>query len=145
MNYLLYLNITEPRPDFRLVCTWVTQDLENVDTEGDSHNPASREWTNLYLADRKNNAWCGEINKSSDPINMWTISASTLEFAAFLAIFLKDETNCEVWLDSNKKEELDRNALIKLIENFDITESINRTANSIWRKSTLVEPYPNLL
>ena len=36
-----------PRPDFRLVITFLGGDSHNVDTDGNSHNPASRDWTCL--------------------------------------------------------------------------------------------------
>src|SRR5258708_19192620 len=48
-----YVTAPKPRPDFRLVITFLWHDGQNVDTEGDCEHPASNDWTELYIANRE--------------------------------------------------------------------------------------------
>ncbi len=49
--YVMPLN---DRPDYRLVLTFIWSDQRNCDTAGNSSNPASHEWTELYCRNREN-------------------------------------------------------------------------------------------
>jgi hypothetical protein len=50
---VFFVKPTSVRPDFRLVLTFLWGDRRNCDTDGNSHNPASREWTELYCRNRE--------------------------------------------------------------------------------------------
>ena len=52
MTARIFIRPKGPRPDFRLVITFLWSDMRNVDSDGDSDNPASTTWTWLYVKDR---------------------------------------------------------------------------------------------
>jgi len=143
MEHYIYFKTTEFRPDFRLVCEWISENVDNVDTEGDSHNPASREWTWLYLSNRKTKNEYAEIGQTKENSEIYEIESSKAEFGYFLAYFLAKETNAEISLDNNFENIIELSELKKKIVNFNINDSLKRTENSIWRKATLEKPYPN--
>jgi hypothetical protein len=48
-----YITAPRERPDFRLVIAFLWHDGQNVNTDGNSHHPASRTWTELYIENRE--------------------------------------------------------------------------------------------
>lgn len=144
MEHFIYFKTKELRPDFRLVCEWVSENINSIDTEGDSHNPASREWTWLYLSNRRLENEDAEIGQTQEHKEIYEIESSKEEFGWFLAYFLAKETNAIVSLDKKFEKLIELNDLKSKVVNYDIDQSLKRTHNSIWRKSTTENPYPNL-
>ena len=143
MEHYIYFKTSELRPDFRLICEWVSENVHNVDTEGDSHNPASKEWTWLYLSNRKIKNEYAEIGQIKDNPEIYEIESSKAEFGYFLAYFLSIETNALISFDDKFENIIELEELKQKITNYNIDESIKRTENSIWRKATLDDPYLN--
>ena len=144
MEHFIYFKTKELRPDFRLVCEWVSENINSIDTEGDSHNPASREWTWLYLSNRRLENEDAEIGQTQENKEIYEIESSKEEFGWFLAYFFAKETNAIVSLDKKFKKLIELNDLKSKVVNYDIEQSLKRTHDSIWRKSTADNPYPNL-
>lgn len=144
MNYKLYINTTALRPDFRLVCHWVSKDIHNLDTDGDSLNPASREWTFLYLANRENKNEYATISQDEEKVDVYLIESSTEEFGYLLTYFLAEEMNAIVSLNDDFANLIEQKDLKAKLSKYNLEEALNRTNNSIWRQSTLENPYPNL-
>ncbi|MCR9201762.1 MAG: hypothetical protein NXI04_24210 [Planctomycetaceae bacterium] len=61
-----FVNAEHERPDFRLVITYLWHDFFNVDTDGDSYNPASRKWTQLYIRNRQDDSQIVDIDPATD-------------------------------------------------------------------------------
>ena len=51
--FTIFIKPAGDRPDFRVVLAFLWGDDHNCDTDGDSDNPASREWTCLYASSRE--------------------------------------------------------------------------------------------
>jgi hypothetical protein len=132
-----------PRPDFRLVITFLWSDMRNVDSDGDSHNPASQTWTWLYLKDRVSPSSPVDVSTvSTDPL-LLAVESEDAALAARVAIFLARETSGEVGLDSTAFGSID---LLRphVGQDFDLLAAFARADQSVWRAATEQHPYPNL-
>lgn len=133
------------RPDFRVIISFLWSDNFNCDSEGNSQNPASREWTELYLANRENKNEYIEISEIDvDPLTFQILSSSPI-LAAAVTYFLLHETNGAWSKNLEDGFQTSDECLISIIgDRFDLKKGISRSSQSIWRKSTLDNPYPNL-
>jgi hypothetical protein len=139
-----FINAERDRPDYRLVITFLWHDLFNVDTDGDSHNPASRTWTQLYIRNRQD---------ESEEVDVFPVCVTPLilrvesqkdylavRTAYFLAEFMR--TGIAVseggpFLDSKTIRD-------SLGRGFDVDAAMHRVKSSPFGESTLNDPYPNL-
>lgn len=131
------------RPDFRLVVTFLWGDFHNVDTEGNSYNPASREWTWLYCQNRECEQEIFEIEPCSEQPLILQVHSELSELAARVTWFLAKETQSSVAPEPTGPW----HELIWLgdkVGAFDLCEGERRASLSVWRRSTLADPYPNL-
>src|SRR5215213_7425264 len=85
-----------PRPDFRLVITFLWGDFHNVDTDGNSHNPASHDWTELYCTNREAARERVDVFPAQDDPLTLRVRSEVPELAARVAYFLAAETNSMV-------------------------------------------------
>ena len=132
-----------PRPDFRTVISFLWSDFHNVDSEGDSHNPASREWTSLYLLNRDNGDEVVEVDKNRDEPLVLRIASPLRSMALGVAYFLVHWSSGDI-LDVDSGEPLNQKFVMdELEETFDLLTRIERAGRSIWNQSTLTKPYPN--
>ncbi|WP_271765973.1 hypothetical protein [Aquimarina algiphila] len=123
MEHYIYFKTDELRPDFRLVCEWVSDEIHSIDTDGDSHNPASKEWTWLYLTNRKIENEYAEIGQIKENSEIYEIESSKAEFGYFLAYFLAKETKAKIAFDDKFENTIDLNELSKKITNYNINDS----------------------
>ena len=143
MTARFFIRPRGPRPDFRLVITFLWSDMRNVDSDGDSHNPASRQWTWLYLKDRVASSSSVDVSAvSTDPL-LLAVESEDAALAARVAIFLARETSGEVGLDSASFGPID---LLQphVGRDFDLFAAFARADQSVWRASTEQHPYPNM-
>ena len=132
-----------PRPDFRTVISFLWSDFHNVDSEGDSHNPASREWTSLYLQNRENGEEVVEVGRNGDEPLVLCIVSPLRSMALGVAYLLVHWSSGEI-LDAESGETLDQKHVMDELEvSFDLLTRIERAERSIWNQSTLTNPYPN--
>lgn len=122
----------------------MSKDIHNLDTDGDSLNPASREWTFLYLANRENKNEYATISQDEEKVDVYLIESSTEEFGYLLTYFLAEEMNAIVSLNDDFANLIEQKDLKAKLSKYNLEEALNRTKNSIWRQSTLENPYPNL-
>ena len=131
------------RPDFRLVITFLWSDMRNVDSDGDSHNPASRTWTWLYVKDRVCPTSAVETSAvSTDPLVL-VVESDDSALAARVAMFLARETAGDVGWDGVSFGSADSLAP-HLGKDFDLPAAFARADQSVWRTATEQDPYPNL-
>lgn len=135
------IRIKRDRPDFRTVIAFLWSDFHNVDTDGDSHNPASRTWTYLYVQNRENESETLEIVHDGSSPDLFTVESDDVRLAARTAWFLAKWCDGKI-VDSTEITALDAQRLAG--EEFDLDAGMIRARNSIWNKSTLERPYPNL-
>ena len=132
-----------PRPDFRTVISFLWSDFHNVDSDGDSHNPASREWTSLYLQNRENREEVVEVDKDGDAPLVLRIVSPVRTMALGVAYFLVHWSSGEI-LDAESGETLNQKFVMDELEvTFDLLTRIERAERSVWNQSTLTNPYPN--
>lgn len=143
-HYRLYLKPLKERPDFRLVITWLWKDFHNVDTDGNASNPASKEWTELYIRNRECTEETIEIEPISENPLVLQISASQKGLLYRITYFLNLVSEGGVSFDSEFKNMVLKENLIDKMEGFNLKKAQERVQNSIWQKATLENPYPNL-
>ena len=131
------------RPDFRLVIAFLWAEMHNVDSDGNSDNPASREWTELYLKNRENTSEVVDVSPVETSPLILAVDSDIEHLAARVAYFLARETHGEVAVGAGRYSSPE--ALIpRLGDGFDLAAALRRADGSVWRRSTLTLPYPNL-
>jgi hypothetical protein len=125
------------------VITFLWGDFHNVDTDGNSYNPASRDWTELYCQNRENETETFNVSPvSASPLTL-EVESDLPELAARVVYFLATKTNAVV--ASNPSGPWHQAAsLTKSLGSFDLAAAELRAHKSIWREATIDDPYPNL-
>lgn len=130
-----------PRPDFRLVISFLWDASAEVDTEGDANNPASREWTELYAAHRERPQEVFDVEPVAAQPLVLRIGSKLSELAARVAYFLAIETKSLVASNQTGPWH-DPSWLTAKVGAFSLTEATERAAHSRWRQATLDNPHP---
>jgi hypothetical protein len=73
---------------------------------------------------------------------IFEVSANAIEIVHIIAYFLAKETKGEVWNENNHLLSLD--GLLSRMGDFDVKNRLELAENSIWRKSSEENSYPNL-
>ncbi|RKH53464.1 hypothetical protein D7V93_26795 [Corallococcus llansteffanensis] len=131
------------RPDFRLVIAFLWGDLHNIDSDGDSDNPASRSWTWLYLRSRERAGERVDLDMEEGTEACMRIRSEEPWLAAAVACFLAMEGKAQV-RRGDDTEWGDAPSRVDAVGAFDFHAAIERARVSVWRESTLEDPYPNL-
>ncbi len=140
----ILVEVHGPRPDFRTVISFLWSDFHNVDSDGNSFDPASREWTMLYLCSREFDDESVTVEPASEEPLRLQVSSSTPYFAKAVAYFIAVWTSGKL-LDVTGLVEYDASDVAKDLEMaFAITNRMDRARNSIWNDSTTNRPFPNL-
>jgi hypothetical protein len=131
------------RPDFRLVLTFLWGDDRTCDTEGNSRNPASREWTELYCRNRESPEEVFDISRFSPEPLVLEVESPHEWLAARVAYFLGVES---VGVVADKPDGLytGPDVLISKMGEFDLEAAKERVRRSVFQGATLEDPYPNL-
>jgi hypothetical protein len=139
----LFVNPSTLRPDFRLVLTFLWGDRRNCDTEGNSRNPASREWTELYCRNRENPTEVFDVSPSNPDPLVLAVESPHEWLAARVAYFLAVES---VGLVADKADGLyaSPDVVISKMGEFDLEAAKERVRRSAFQGATLENPYPNL-
>lgn len=134
---------TTLRPDFRLVLTFLWSDDRNCDTDGNSRNPASREWSELYCRNRENPTEVFDVSPVSPEPLVLEVESPHEWLAARVAYFLAVES---VGLVADKPGGLytGPDVLISKVGEFDIEAAKERVRQSVFQGATVEDPYPNL-
>lgn len=143
-KFSLKVTVNSERPDFRVFGTYFFgDDFYSFDSEGNSFPVSSREWTELYMKSRQNkDLWfdIGWINKENTSI--LEVTSDKIENVNIIAYFLAKETNGEIFDDTDKPISLE--VLKNKMGNFDLKANLLLAEESIWRKSSEINQYPNL-
>ncbi|NDV60548.1 hypothetical protein [Bacteroides sp. 519] len=143
-NYLLKVKINSKRPDFRVFGTYFFgDDFHNYDSEGNSFPVSSREWTELYMCSRQiKDLWFDISWINKDDTSILEVTSNKIENVYIIAYFLAKETNGEVFDNTDKSVPLET---LKLkMGDFELERRLQLAEQSIWRKSSETNPYPNL-
>ncbi len=139
-----FINAERERPDFRLVITFLWHDLFNVDTDGNSYNPASRIWTQLYICNRQDGSEIVDVTRAVDAPLVLRVESKKRYLAARTAYFLADFMSAGV-AESEDGPFLKPESIQDAIgRDFDVDEAMRRVQSSPFIRSTLDDPYPNL-
>jgi len=136
--------VTAPneRPDFRQVLALLN--FEHVDTDGDSHNPASRTWTWLHVQNRDEPYEEVDIYPKTESPLILTVDSEHDELAAAVAFYLATHMRGEVCINE-KAGYVTPEALILMRGAFDLDAAILRAQSTPAARSTLEIPHPHLL
>lgn len=137
------VKVNSERPDFRVFATYFFGDnLYNYDSEGDSIPVTSKDWSELYMCSRQDKDLCFDILKTNDNPLIFEVSSEKSETANIIAYFLARETMGEILNEENNIIPMDN--LIEKMGTFNLIERLKLADNSIWKKATEENPYPNL-
>jgi hypothetical protein len=143
-EYHYFVQVDGPMPDFRTIITFLWSDFHNVDSDGNSHNPASRDWSELYLQNREKENEVIEIFSEEEEPKILRVVSSDRLLALGVAYFLVHWSSGEI-LDAETKSPVNQQPVMDELElSFDLLTRVERAEKSIWNRSTLEEPYPNL-
>jgi hypothetical protein len=141
---ILYLRVKGNRPDFRIVKTFIWGELHKTDSDGDSNNPASRTWTELYIASREvKNEYVDIYPVTTEPLVL-KIQSPDIELTKQVTLFLAEETAGDIFADETLSILLTKVELMPSIDFNEYRIRKERTKDSVWRQSTLENPYPNI-
>ena len=139
---IIYVSAPEERPDFRLFKTFIWCDEQNVDSDGNSDNPASQDWTELYMANRENRAESFDIHPARQEPLILEVEGTLESLASRAAYFLALETNGRISF-SLQGPWLEPTALLPMLgHDFDVEAAMERVATSRYALATPENPYP---
>jgi len=142
IKYKINVEVKSDLPDFRLFKVFIWGENHNIDSDGDSFNPASRSWTDLYMSSREIVDESFSVSRLEDTPSIYEVSSSNILIANRVGYFLAKETSHCIFIDNLK---YDYSFLQnKLGNDFNLDEAIKRSNLSVWRNSNLENPYPNL-
>lgn len=140
-DHVLTVMVNADRPDFRVFWSFLWGDDHNIDSDGDSYNPASRTWTMLTMASREISNTRFEIVPSRENKKHFKVCSKNEFMTRRVAWFLARETNGIIL---NGSEIIDADVLAtELGDDFNLDEALHRADTCVWRKSTLENKYPN--
>lgn len=131
------------RPDFRLIAAFLWGDGHRTDSDGDSDNPASRSWTWLYLRSRERAGERVDLDMVEGTEACMRIRSEVPWLAAAVASFLGVEGKAQVRREGDS-EWGEAPSHADAVGAFDFDAAMERARVSVWRESTLEDPYPNL-
>jgi len=142
-SHLFYVNATGPRPDFRLVLTFVWGDGVDFDTDGNSSNPASHDWTELYAQNRSKLSEEFDISPVGQDSLLLEVESRQEWLAAVVAYMLAVVTKGEV---SGKPDGPfgSPEDLLFFVGDFHRAAAWDRFKASPFQLATEEDPYPNL-
>jgi hypothetical protein len=139
-----YITAPGERPDFRLVITFLWHDGQNVDTDGNSYNPASRTWTQLYIQNREQPDQVVDVTPYQESPLILLIESKQQYLAARVAFFLS--TFCGGCVSSQADGEYRQpdSLLSHVGVDFGTSAAMERVAQSPFSHSSVDNPFPNL-
>ncbi len=138
----LFVRVNGPRPDFRLVLAFVWGDAD-TDTDGNSRNPASREWTELYAQNRgRPDEVFNVFPASADPLVLQVQSEK--EWLAAVVVHLLAEATGGGVSESDCGPFEPAASVLPRVGGFDVPAAWERFRASPYQRTTLDDPYPNL-
>jgi hypothetical protein len=140
---VFFVKPTSVRPDFRLVLTFLWDDQRNCDTDGNAHNPASREWTELYCRNRENPTEVFDVSPYSQEPLLLEVESPHEYLAARVTYFLATATDGCIAEKPNGSFSLSE-SMIARMGDFDLEAANERVRRSPYKRATLDDPYPNL-
>lgn len=124
-----FVRVGGNRPQFGLVVTFLWGDDEDVDTEGDSVEPESQDWTELYVARRGGAREVVDVSVSqSEPLTL-RVDSEWPEIAARVAFFLATATKGAV-AEQSAGPFGSPSTLFSSIGNFDVRAGLERVIKS---------------
>ncbi|SRR5258706_5338075 len=141
MLFIIELAISSELPDFRLIPVFLWGEDHSFDSDGDSYNPASRNWTWLHMHSRELANTPFEIEQSENDLSMYIIRSDNKEICSRIAFFLSTETNGKI-LSQDGQWNHPNYIMNDLGSDFNLAFALERSSKSCIRKSTLENPYP---
>ncbi|MNJ91827.1 hypothetical protein D3C87_94820 [compost metagenome] len=136
------VTVNSDRPDFRVFGTFLFgEEMHNYESEGDSQEVYSRDWTELYMSSREID-WCFSIDKITDDPLTFEVSSKQQHTMYAIAYFLARETYGEVIEKDGSILLL--SDVVKLTGNFQLNKHLAIADQSIWRTTSEENPYPHL-
>jgi hypothetical protein len=142
-KYQYFVLCPNERPDdFRLVAVFLWGDDQDVDSDGDSYNPASREWTELFLHTREYHTEQVSITPCQTEPLIVSIRSLQKYIAARTAFLLAKYTNGKVSNEESGPYQDADTIIPDMGKEFDLEEAWTRFWEHRFIRSTLENPYP---
>lgn len=131
--------VDKPRPDFRVFIDLLYGLGRNVDTDGDANDVWSRDWRELYIRDRENDASGVEIYAAPEPSPRFGVTSDDAELGELAALYLY--MFCGAVIERNGQAlSADEISHLKLKH----ADALARAADSVWHQSGIDNPFPDL-
>ena len=139
----LLIYIRQPRPDYRVVADFLfASQHHNYDSDGDSYPVSSRAWTELYLSSRVWKNYSVSICAIQHEPLILSVHSSRKSICYAIAYFLALETQGKVMTAAG--QQLSFQHLEQKLKNFTLDRRLAIAKQSVWRQSSIENPYPNL-
>ncbi len=136
---MFIVRVNKSRPDFRVFIDLLYGHGHNVDTDGNSFRPESREWTDLYIKDRESDEPPVLITQSENDKLEFEITSKSERLEELSAIYLYKYCGESI---SKSNSILNDEEINSLISKYSI--NINVADISVWHQSSESNPYPNI-
>lgn len=127
--YSFYITAPKPRPDFRTLIAYIWEEDHDVDSDGDSYDPASREWTELTLSSRQTDERVDIDPYQHDPLIL-VVRSLDKPLAACVAYLLAQYMQSQVVDIENGSYESPESFLSVVADDFDVNAALERFSNS---------------
>ena len=144
MDTKFYLKVDNLRPDYRTIISLLWSDFEDVDVEEDEMNPAVRDWKRVTISRRADDQQRVEVSTANVNPLIMEITSPNAAIASVVAYFLASETKSP-WATAIRgpyNSNLE-NLGIMAGKKFNLKTALERAKSSIWRFSSIENPYPN--
>jgi hypothetical protein len=138
----IYVSAPQERPDFRLVQTFLWSDEQDVNSDGNAHNPASHDWTELYMTNRDDDTESFDVSPIQREPLILAVESRSDKLAARVAYFLALRTGGQISFFSHGSFQEPTVLLPLLGHDFTVTAALNRVARSRYAPATIEDPYP---
>lgn len=133
------VTVRKPRPDFRVFIDLLFGAGWNVDTDGDADPVWSRDWRELSIRDRENDAPKVEVYAAADDPTRFEVRSDAAPLAELAAIYLY--SYCGEALEQDGVA-VSPDECARLMEGY--ADQLARAGRAVWHRSSKFDPSPGL-
>lgn len=142
--YTLYVTAPNERPDFRLLIAFLWDDKKDVDSDGNSINPADRNWTELTLEPRDSPSERVDIDEFIRAPLVLKVQSENKDVALRTAYIIACQAEGKIALTEKGPFVDPEFYVVEINKSFNLNNALIRFNRSPFLKTTVENPYPDL-
>lgn len=142
--HTLYVTAPNERPDYRLLIVFLWDDKKDVDSDGNSMNPADRNWTELTLAPRDSPHERVDIDEFIHAPLVLKVQSENREVALRAAYIIACQTEGKIAFTEKGPFVDPELYVVEINKTFHLNDATTRFNRSPFLKTTIENPYPDL-